>query len=154
MTPPPHPPFPTPPHLSPYSSAPPLSQITFKTASISSPQPLEDGSGTSLPSSLSLFGQTIDLSPLAAAAKPLQDAALSIAKAVSGQPPLKFSLPSVSLPGIDVFTSGGGSGSSGEGSGSQQSWLLTTYLDEDLRISRGDGGGLFVLVREGSSLAE
>ncbi|CAA6669635.1 unnamed protein product [Spirodela intermedia] len=34
-----------------------------------------------------------------------------------------------------------------------QSWLLTTFLDEDLRISRGDGG-LFVLVREGSPLLD
>ena len=27
-------------------------------------------------------------------------------------------------------------------------WLLTSYLDEDVRISRGDGGGLFVLSKE------
>lgn len=47
-----------------------------------------------------------------------------------GLPPLKFQL----------------------GSGGAQSWLLTTYLDEDIRISRGDGGGLFVLIKEGSNL--
>ena len=29
-----------------------------------------------------------------------------------------------------------------------QSWLLTTYLDEDTRISRGDGGSVFVLVKD------
>lgn len=28
------------------------------------------------------------------------------------------------------------------------SWLMTTYLDDTLRISRGDGGGVFVLVKE------
>ncbi|KAK9863167.1 hypothetical protein WJX84_003929 [Apatococcus fuscideae] len=29
-----------------------------------------------------------------------------------------------------------------------ETWLLNTYLDEDLRISRGDGGGLFILMRQ------
>lgn len=27
-------------------------------------------------------------------------------------------------------------------------WLLTTYLDEDTRITRGDGGSVFILVKE------
>lgn len=29
-----------------------------------------------------------------------------------------------------------------------QTWLLTTYLDEDTRITRGDGGSVFILVKE------
>lgn len=29
-----------------------------------------------------------------------------------------------------------------------QSWLLITYLDDSLRISRGDGGSVFVLVKQ------
>ena len=29
--------------------------------------------------------------------------------------------------------------------------LTTTYLDEEMRISRGDKGNLFVLVRDGNS---
>ena len=33
-----------------------------------------------------------------------------------------------------------------------QGWLLTTYLDEDLRIARGDLGSLFVLVKAGGQL--
>lgn len=53
----------------------------------------------------------------------------SISRVVSGQPPLK-----VPIPGDRT-----------------SSWLLITYLDDDIRISRGDGG-LFVLAREGSSL--
>lgn len=53
----------------------------------------------------------------------------SISRVVSGQPPLK-----VPIPGDRT-----------------SSWLLITYLDNDIRISRGDGG-LFVLAREGSSL--
>jgi len=29
-----------------------------------------------------------------------------------------------------------------------QTWLLTTYLDEDTRITRGDGGSVFILVKD------
>ena len=29
-----------------------------------------------------------------------------------------------------------------------QTWLLTTYLDEDTRITRGDGGSIFILVKD------
>ena len=36
-----------------------------------------------------------------------------------------------------------GSGSTSAG----ESWLLTTFVDEDLRIARGDGGSVFVLSR-------
>ena len=55
----------------------------------------------------------------------------AISQAISEQPPLKVPIP-------------------GERT---SSWLLITYLDKDLRISRGDGG-LFVLAREGSSLLD
>ena len=34
---------------------------------------------------------------------------------------------------------------------SARGFLETTYLDADLRISRGDKGNLFVLVRDGES---
>ncbi len=29
-----------------------------------------------------------------------------------------------------------------------QTWLLTTYLDDDTRLLRGDGGSVFILVKE------
>jgi hypothetical protein len=29
-----------------------------------------------------------------------------------------------------------------------QTWLLTTYLDEDTRVTRGDGGSVFILVKD------
>lgn len=29
-----------------------------------------------------------------------------------------------------------------------QTWLLTTYLDADTRITRGDGGSVFILVKD------
>ena len=31
--------------------------------------------------------------------------------------------------------------------GSSGAWLLTTYMDGDTRIARGDGGSVFVLTR-------
>jgi hypothetical protein len=34
------------------------------------------------------------------------------------------------------------------GSEQSQTWLLTTYLDEDTRITRGDGGSVFILVKD------
>lgn len=55
----------------------------------------------------------------------------NLAGVISGQAPLKVRIP-------------------GERS---SSWLLVTYLDKDLRISRGDGG-LFVLAKEGSPLLD
>lgn len=53
----------------------------------------------------------------------------SMSRVITGQPPLKLPIPGDRT----------------------KSWLITTYLDEDLRISRGDGG-LFVLIKEGSPL--
>lgn len=103
-------------------------QVQFKEASF---KPPEIKSQFDLPQSLDVFGQTVTLSPVQQLLNPLQEAAASISRALYGLPPLKISIP-------------------GERS---ESWLLTTYLDEDFRISRGDGG-LFVLVREGSPLLD
>lgn len=80
---------------------------------------------------MDLFGQRISLLPLQQSLNPLQDLVVNISRTISGVPPLKIPIP-------------------GDRS---RSWLLTTYLDEDLRISRGDGG-LFVLVKQGSPLLE
>ncbi|KAL3655976.1 prolyl aminopeptidase [Castilleja foliolosa] len=60
----------------------------------------------------------------------LQDTASSVANTITSQPPLKFSISNRYA----------------------ESWLLTTYLDDELRISRSDGGSIFVLIKEGSSL--
>jgi hypothetical protein len=46
-------------------------------------------------------------------------------------------LPEVKVPIPASVGSGGSSGA----------WLLTTYLDGDTRIARGDGGSVFVLTR-------
>ena len=80
---------------------------------------------------MDVFGQRISLLPVQQSLNPLQDLVANISRTISGQPPLKIPIP-------------------GDRS---RSWLLITYLDEDLRISRGDGG-LFVLAKQGSPLLE
>ena len=103
-------------------------QVEFKEGTL---QPPEINSNIDLPGNIDLFGQKINLSPVQQSLNPLQEAAANIGRAISGQPSLK-----VPIPGNQAT-----------------SWLLITYLDEDLRISRGDGG-LFVLAKEGSPLLE
>ena len=92
-------------------------------------QPPEVKSSIDLPGYLDIFGQRIDLSPVQQALNPLQEVVVNVARTISGQSPLKVTIP-------------------GERT---KSWLLTTYLDKYLRISRGDGGH-FVLAKEGSPL--
>ena len=83
-----------------------------------------------IPENVEFLGQKIDLSPFEGLINSVQDTASSVAKTISGQPPLKVSF----------------------SNSNPESWLLTTYLDEELRISREDGGGVFILIKEGSSL--
>ncbi|KAG6782524.1 hypothetical protein POTOM_011932 [Populus tomentosa] len=103
-------------------------QVEFKEGVL---QPPEINSSVELPENVDLFGQKINLSPIQQSLGRLQEAAANIGRTISGQPPLK--LP---IPGNRAST-----------------WLLITYLDEDLQISRGDGG-LFILAKEGSPLLE
>jgi hypothetical protein len=102
-----------------------------------------------LPSSVSLAGQAVDLSPLRPALAPLEEgarAALALAgNLLASAPDLEVPVPSGGAAGAaagltSLFGGGGSSSSSGS-----RTWLVTTYLDEDLRISKGDGGGVFVL---------
>lgn len=93
-------------------------------------QPPEIKPTIDLPDEIGIFGQRISLELVRQALNPVQNVFLNIASVLSGQPPLKVPIPSGNR---------------------AESWLLTTYLDEDLRISRGDGG-LFVLAKEGSPL--
>ncbi|KAH7424126.1 hypothetical protein KP509_12G091200 [Ceratopteris richardii] len=104
-------------------------QIKFEEGVIGTPQ-LTDS--IEIPENVQVMGQTLDLKPLQGPLKSLQDAASSVARSLSGQPPIKFPIRTDRA----------------------QSWLLTTYLDSDLRISRGDGGSIFVLLKEGSELLE
>ncbi|KAJ6935022.1 plastid-lipid-associated protein [Populus alba x Populus x berolinensis] len=102
-------------------------QIKFEEGIIATPK-LTDS--IELPENVELLGQTIDLTPFRGIISSVQDTASSVAKTISSQPPLKFSIPNRNA----------------------ESWLLTTYLDDDLRISRGDAGSIFVLIKEGSPL--
>uniref|UniRef100_A0A0D9XMV0 Plastid lipid-associated protein/fibrillin conserved domain-containing protein n=1 Tax=Leersia perrieri TaxID=77586 RepID=A0A0D9XMV0_9ORYZ len=104
-------------------------EVQFKEGSF---QPPKISSSVDLPAQVDIFGQKISLGPVQQVLNPLQQAFASIAGSISGQPPLKLPIP---------------------GNNRARSWLLTTYLDNDLRISRGDGG-LFVLVKEGSPLLD
>ncbi|PKU63278.1 chromoplast-specific carotenoid-associated protein C1, chromoplastic [Dendrobium catenatum] len=102
-------------------------QIKFEEGIIGTPQ-LTDS--IVIPDKFEFFGQSIDLSPFNGVISSLQDTASSVAKTISSQPPLKFPI----------------------SNSNAQSWLLTTYLDDELRISRGDGSSVFVLIKEGSAL--
>eukprot|EP00850_Spirogloea_muscicola_P016311 SM000131S26741 [mRNA] locus=s131:303463:304540:+ [translate_table: standard] len=103
-------------------------QIKFEEGVLGTPQLVSDS--TELPSSTVVLGQSVDLRPFQSLLRPLQGVAEQLVRALSGLPPLRVPI----------------------GSASAESWLLTTYLDKDLRIARGDGGSVFVLVRAGSPL--
>ncbi|CAM8893576.1 unnamed protein product [Rhodiola kirilowii] len=102
-------------------------QIKFEEGIIGTPQ-LTDS--IELPEKVEFFGQKIDLTPFKGIISSVQDTASSVVKSISSRPPLKIPI----------------------SSSNAESWLLTTYLDEDLRISRGDAGSIFVLLKEGSPL--
>ncbi|KAI8471219.1 MAG: plastid lipid-associated protein/fibrillin conserved domain-containing protein [Monoraphidium minutum] len=104
--------------------------IRFESGSIATPQLLSD---LNIPDSISLLGQTLDLGPLRGALQPVESGLSGLLSSVDGllgrQPDLTFPLP-------------------GAGGGRSETWLLTTYLDDDTRITRGDGGSVFILVKE------
>nr|ABK26110.1 unknown [Picea sitchensis]ABR17902.1 unknown [Picea sitchensis] len=102
-------------------------QIKFEEGVISTPQ-LTDA--IEIPESVEVLGKKIDLAPFKGLISSVQNAASSVVKSISERPPIKFPIRTERA----------------------QSWLLTTYLDEDLRISRGDGSSVFVLIKEGSPL--
>ncbi|PSS10386.1 Plastid-lipid-associated protein [Actinidia chinensis var. chinensis] len=102
-------------------------QIKFEEGIISTPK-LTDS--IVLPENVEFLGQKIDLTPLKGIITSVQDTASSVAKTISSQPPLKFSI----------------------SNSNAESWLLTTYLDKELRISRGDAGSVFVLLKDGCFL--
>ena len=102
-------------------------QVVFSEGVISTPEIVQD---LSFPSSLDVMGQTVDLSAAAPILAPLQDVARQALSTIGS------SLSQQSDLNIPITTD------------KAQSWLLTTYLDSDMRISRGDGGSVFVLVKD------
>lgn len=122
--------------------SPKLLQVQFKEGQIATPEIISD---LTIPSSINFMGQTVDVSPLTAALapleQPLQSLVASVGSLLAGLPDLKFPIPA----SASSFTS------SSSSSSNASTWLLNTYLDDDLRISRGDGGSVFVMVKVPSS---
>ncbi|KAL0364070.1 UNVERIFIED_CONTAM: Light-induced protein, chloroplastic [Sesamum angustifolium] len=102
-------------------------QIKFEEGIIRTPQ-LTDS--IELPENVDFLGQKIDITPVKGLLTSVQDTTSSVARTIYSRPPLKFSI----------------------SNNNAESWLLTAYLDDELRISRGDGGSIFVLLKEGSPL--
>ncbi len=109
--------------------SPKLLEIEFTDGRISTPQLMSD---FELPDSVEVAGQTVDLTGLKLALKPLDGPVRSFIEQagtfLAGQQDFTFKTSSLSTDGKKKAT-----------------WLLNTYLDDDLRIARGDGGSLFVM---------
>lgn len=107
-------------------------QVKFEKGIVSTPELLED---VDLPDNLTIMGQNIDLTQAKEALQPLnttvKDAVMQLGSIISQQPDLQIPIENERA----------------------QTWLLTTYLDEDTRISRGDGGSVYVLVKDASIVA-
>ena len=100
--------------------------ISFKAASVALPE--ESDASSSVPSAL------------APAVAPLYSAARAAADALSGAlggGPAKGEAPELR---VTIDRSANNPGNS--------TWLVNTFVDEEVRVSRGDGGGVFVLVRD------
>jgi len=98
-------------------------QIKFNESTLYTPQPVDS---LEIPGSLEIFGQRVDIAPLRPALTPIADAARSAFRMVSDRPDLRIPIKNEQA----------------------QSWILTTYLDDTLRIARGDGGSVFVLSKQ------
>lgn len=107
-------------------SSPKRLEISFLEGRIATPQLLRD---VEFPDSIYVLGQYVDLTNLKNALHPVnaavKDAADQISDFARQSPDFKFQINGAKA----------------------TSWLLTTFLDSDMRISRGDGGSIFVLVK-------
>ncbi|GMH37590.1 hypothetical protein BSKO_05463 [Bryopsis sp. KO-2023] len=109
-------------------SSPKRLRLQYTSGNVATPELLED---IDLPNEVSVMGQSIDLSQLKTALQPLnstvKDAVAQLGNILAQQPDLKIPIQNDRAP---------------------VTWLLTTYLDGDTRISRGDGGTVYVLVKD------
>jgi hypothetical protein len=108
--------------------SPKLLEIEFTDGKISTPELMSD---FELPDSVEIAGQTVELTMLKTALQPLDGPVRSAIEQagmfLAGQPDFTFKTPRPM---------------NGK---SRATWLLNTYLDDDLRIARGDGGSLFIM---------
>lgn len=108
--------------------SPKLLQIQFQEGQLATPQLLAD---FELPTSADVMGQQVDLTAVRDALRPLDGPVRSLITQVGE---LLSSVPDLKVP-----IQGSARGTS--------TWLLTTFLDDDLRIARGDGGSVFVMIK-------
>jgi len=101
-------------------------QVRFEQGVIKTPELLSD---IEIPDSISVMGQSLDLSQVKGVLQPVSQGLSGIISQVGN---LISQTPDLSFPIGDQ----------------SQTWLLTTYLDEDTRITRGDGGSIFILVKD------
>ena len=107
--------------------------VTFTRGEVATPS-LVDTDG--LPDSVTVMGMAVDLSGVKAALAPAAAAARAAAvRVASALPARDLSIP---LPSSEKATT----------------WLINTYIDSDTRVARGDGGGVFVMVRDPPTAAE
>jgi hypothetical protein len=108
--------------------SPKLLEIEFTDGRIATPELMSD---FELPDSADVAGQTLDLTGLKSALKPIDGPVRSVIEQagtfLAGQPDFTFKTPAP------------------KNGKSRATWLLNTYLDDDLRIARGDGGSLFIM---------
>lgn len=107
-------------------------QLRFERGTISTPELITD---LELPDTVSVMGQTVDLSAAKSALAPVRSAGQGVAEQIAS---IVRQQPDLNIPIANERA---------------QTWLLTTYLDDTLRINRGDGGSVFVLVKEATSAA-
>lgn len=89
-----------------------------------------DSESIELPSSVSILGQTLDTSTLQSALRPVTQQIQGLMNQVSG---VARQTPDLQIP-MAVGEEGG-------------SWLINTYVSDGLRITRGDGGSVFIFTK-------
>lgn len=108
---------------------------------IATPQLL---SALEMPDSLEVLGTRIDLTPLRTLVLNPVNSGIAAAQGLfksAVSPEFAVERP---LPGAGM----GVGGVNGSGQESPALWMLTTYLDESLRISRDDSGRVFVMLKD------
>ncbi|CAG9466306.1 unnamed protein product [Pedinophyceae sp. YPF-701] len=102
--------------------------VKFDKGTIQTPELLAN---IEIPASLDILGNRVDLSQFSSVTQPVEGLlrnALSTANGLVRNLPGQTDIP------ID--------------SARATTWLVTTYLDDDTRVSRGDGGAVFILTKE------
>lgn len=109
--------------------------VEFDGGKIATPS-LKDDIMATLPDAVDVLGREIPIGQLRDAVAPqIQTAIRSVQGLLDGQSDLSFPIPSTLRSQL------------GEAA---KAWLVTTYLDDTLRVARGEAGSVFVLWRESS----